>query len=295
VTETESPRPKKPAGWYSKAAKAERAGARSEERRRRKQAAAARARRKAAKLAKIAQMVKVAARRLAPIVLARSIERAREADPQNAKTKKKKAKKKAAKAVLPTSAPVSSAGYVDVIATMFRRGHIDKRAQRAAEVYRDAYDTVRSHGMSGTLNPDKTGGGGSHGRPPPEEVLVAAETLNLAASALGKLDSFIVEEMVGKGASAEDIAVKRYGAKGLSKDGIAKVRARLKDALTVLAEEWFPAARDRNSIVGEMADGAKPTDMGDDFRRTVEPANVAHAGAAGVAYGDKTSGRSGRR
>lgn len=258
-------RPKKPAGWYSATAKQQRARERSNKRRLKLAAERARLRRNAHRSERNVAMGKVAARRLAPKVLAKSIADAKAPPPRK---KPKKAK--------PTTVAVRPP---DTVVMLRKRGDITRVQERAAERYRDAFEAVQSHGLSGSLNPDRGGGGGSIGRGIAERVLIYAEDLNQAAKHLGRLDGITVSEIIGKGRSVEDFAKGRYGVgpdRVVPRRKIELVKDRLADALGVLAEFWFPAGVSKNRVSSWRAPGAKPVDDGQ--TTTFERKRVAHAG-----------------
>jgi len=197
------------------------------------------------------------------------------AEAEKAKQPKSKKKKKAAKVVAHRARPI------DEVAKLVGKGKIRGNQRRAADEYRDAYDLVQAYGMSGTLDPGKTGGGaGAHTGGLPEAIEAAAGVLNRAERLLGRTGYRIVREIIGDGCSIEEVAKGLYG--DASRAHVGLVQDRLVDALTVLAAAWYEPARERSTIVGSMAPGARPV-MSDARKAMVERGRVAHAG------GDKSA------
>jgi hypothetical protein len=293
LTADGSRRPKKPAGWYSKAAKDERRAASRDKRRKRLAAERARRRRNRHRLEALRKVtsgiVKSSARRMAPIILAEAIALAKEPVGKKAK-KHQKAKVQRAAVIQPRT--------VDNIAEMERRGQIQAAGARAAERFRDAFEAVSSQGISGTLDPDRGSGGGSTSAGGPgERVLILAGDLNDASRVLGSVDTKLVEEIVGRGRTVEEYARARYGA---GTDGRVRrrhlelVRGRLSEALGVLAVMWKLVGRERSRIVVSRSPDSR---LLDEQKSSIERMAVAHAAPGrSVTYGRaKPSGSKGKQ
>ncbi len=274
-----APTSKKPPGWYSSAARAEREAARLEKRRKKAAAERARARRKAERQKRAEEMVKASARRMAPYVLAEAIAKAKAPPP----------KKKPGKSGAKKPPPIMTRAF-DNVTEMARRGHLDNGQEEAARRYREAFEAVSSQGLKSTLNTAGAGGGASSSGGPGTRVMVLAGDLNQADQLLGTLDGMLVQEIVGKGVTVEEYARSRYGA---GRDGRAarkhldRVRGRLAEALSLLAVAWHITRSGRSRIVAHRSPGAVP---GDDQNAFVERATVAHAAPGKkVAYGKAAS------
>lgn len=124
------------------------------------------------------------------------------------------------------------------------RNKLDVRQSMAAETYRDAYETVhRSLGNAMDFN----GVGGSHvGVRHQEFVALAAERLTIARNLVGASGIAIIEHIVCNGHSQEDCARLVFGGDETQKPSDRDVNyagRRLREALSELAEEWYPRAR----------------------------------------------------
>jgi len=155
--EISDPRPKKPSGWHSREQKEARRLEAAKRRRDARRAKAARIRRRRRKIERLRDQrgafAEVATRKVERI---NAVEASRPAPP---KAKKRRHGRRATTSVV-------VARPHDTVTALYKRGVINGRAAQAAEKYRECYDIVSSHGMTGTLSPDR-GSGSSHGRAKP--------------------------------------------------------------------------------------------------------------------------------
>lgn len=177
---------------------------------------------------------------------------------------------------------------IDTVDALYRRKQIDRRQKEAADVYRDAFDAVGGGSIGGAMDFDKVRSGGSAGGSPTPAALIAAETLRHASAALGELDSMIMQLVVGVGHSVEHVAGIVLGKATLSARDQEHVGRRLREALTLLANKWFPLSKG-SAIRGEIAAGARPT-AGAAGTRDVG-ARTAHASGHAVRFSDETKAR----
>jgi hypothetical protein len=124
------------------------------------------------------------------------------------------------------------------------RNKLDVRQSMAAETYRDAFETV--HRSLGNAM-DFSGVGGSHvGVRHQEAVALAAERLKIARNLVGSSGIAIIEHIICRGHSQEDCARLVFGGDETQKPSDRDVNyagRRLRDALSELADEWHPRAR----------------------------------------------------
>ena len=131
---------------------------------------------------------------------------------------------------------------IDSLESMFRRKQIGPHQKRAADNYRDAFDGLTSTGRS--MDFDKVRAGTPGAQPAPTAPL-AAETIAGASKLLGRVDGDIVELIVGRGYTIEQAAARVFSKavkKKLSECDVDCVGKRLRDALTMLADEWHPVS-----------------------------------------------------
>jgi soluble cytochrome b562 len=171
---------------------------------------------------------------------------------------------------------------VDTISAMTRRGQLSERQARAAQRYRDAFDTITAS-LRGTLGKDGVMAGNGTGKTPSRPEMEAAADLNAAADLLGVLMRVILEEVVGIGRTIEDTAsvLCAHGRRANRADRDFIGRS-LREALDIMADKWWPQGRRNKGGVGGlgylsfMADGARPHDTG---AGTFERGRVIHATA----------------
>lgn len=164
----------------------------------------------------------------------------------------------------------------DTIDAMYRRHQLTPRQFQAAERYRNAVDTLASGGGSCTLDPDK-GGGSSTNRTPSPVALMAADDLNFATLRLGMIDGSIVWHIAGRGESIQECA-QRFMAEGIDRrrrhEVVRTVSDRLKAALDILANGWFPSARANPKLRGWVTPDHEPQTS---TQSEVKQGRTAHA------------------
>jgi hypothetical protein len=130
---------------------------------------------------------------------------------------------------------------VNTVTLLRKQGHVSDREVEAAEIFREAFDTING-GMTCTLNPDNVGGGSSSGRTPSENALWAAAIDRQARTLLGVEDYRVVCGIVGQGHTLEDLA--RVGkSKRTSQRQKALLSDRLRQGLITLGNAWLPVSR----------------------------------------------------
>ena len=102
---------------------------------------------------------------------------------------------------------------IDSVAVMTERRQIDSRQRRAADDYRDCYDTLAGAG-GGSLDFDRVHTGAAGGAPPGPPALLAAERLADARSVLGKADCARVAAIAGEGLTIQAAAARFLRAGG---------------------------------------------------------------------------------
>ncbi len=124
------------------------------------------------------------------------------------------------------------------------RNKLDVRQSMAAETYRDAFETV--HRGLGNMMDFSSVGGSQIGVRHQESVALAAERLKRARNLVGASGIAIIEHIVCRGHSQEDCARLLFGGDETQKPSDRDVNyagRRLRDALSELADEWHPRAR----------------------------------------------------
>lgn len=198
---------------------------------------------------------------------------------------------------------------MDTVDVMHKRRQITAEQKRAAEIYRDAFDECTAS-MGGVMDFDKVRGAGTPGAPLGPRSMEAAETLRQAREQLGQFSRDVVEFVVGRGYSIEETA-KRVSPTGkdifffkktVSDREVEAMGKRFRDALTELANLWFPKNQS-SKIRSHIADGAKPgaglagswgspgvdshgAPMGKPVHREVG-VRSAHANSHGVRFSDE--------
>jgi len=164
----------------------------------------------------------------------------------------------------------------DTIGNLKNRHHIGEAQYAAAIRYQQAFEATVA--LSSVLDPLKSGGSGFGPRSKSEGVLIAAQTLNQARLWLGVMTNFIVEQVVGKGYSIEEVAgmVKKRP----TRRDIDKTGADLRDGLTVLAAKWWGRyGKSQTEMVKAMlALDGKPDQVATGEFPRADRKNVAHAG-----------------
>ena len=171
--------------------------------------------------------------------------------------------------------------FVDTIENMYRRRQIDARQYQAAETYRDAAERVEG-GIPCPLDTSRVRTGTSISSPT-ESQLWAAAMLAEAERILGKIDGRIVAMVTTAGHSVHEVARQLFGAAaGKPRRGDAEhVGRRLREALTALADAWWPAPpQGRIRAVRDETDPA----MASSYPQSIEPGVVAHAARGRVRF-----------
>ncbi|RIK91756.1 MAG: hypothetical protein DCC73_14940 [Proteobacteria bacterium] len=135
---------------------------------------------------------------------------------------------------------VGVARRVDTIELLYRRKQITSRQRSAADLY-----ARYSHAVIGALpcalDVSRVRGGVGPGAPS-EAQLRAAQELAAAARVLGMIDERVIYFVVVEGRTVEGCARAIFGGDG--RERLAKhVGLRLRCALEVLADHWYPSAR----------------------------------------------------
>jgi hypothetical protein len=174
--------------------------------------------------------------------------------------------------------------YIDMIEAMYRRRQLNARQYQAASRYRDAAEAA-SRGVPCALDTSRIRGGNGAGSPT-ETQLWGAGVLHRAQQLLGKSQGLIVTLAVVEGMTFHEIAgaLFRRGVDGRVKRGDAEYAGRtLREALTMLADAWWPAApKGRIRAVRPVA--AQPP--ASPRTGAVTPGVVAHARAGRVRWTD---------
>lgn len=165
---------------------------------------------------------------------------------------------------------------IDPLAALTQRGHLKPVQVTAAKSYRDAFETVSSSSMRGTLG-NEGGGGGGHQKTPSEVILIAAQRLAEASAILGQWQGAVVEKIIGRGMTIEECEASMSGGGTRDRRRVSERRRMiselLRDGLDRLANRWHPAGKAGRIRVDRKPD-AVPTDTGStEFGRV----NVAHA------------------
>lgn len=133
---------------------------------------------------------------------------------------------------------------VDTIDGLFKRNQITIRQYDAAVMYRGAWEAVWSE-MRCALDQSVLGGGSGHSSPS-EAQLAGRGKLKEARKVLGLVDAWLVELVAGHGHSMAEAAVKLF--REASRSRVEYTGRRLRDALTVLSDQWFPSAPGRGQV-----------------------------------------------
>lgn len=177
---------------------------------------------------------------------------------------------------------------LDTIEDLYRHHRIDTRQYAAAERCRIAFERCEG-GMHCAL--DLTiSGGSSASRMIPRQQVQAAALVREIKQILGRIDGRVVELVCKDGLRLEQV-VERMGYR-ISRAMTSAISARLRDGLTVLADEWSPVKN--RGVRGEREADAKPTIpeyLSDEFehktfidRGRIKPGGVAHATSNRVNY-----------
>lgn len=137
---------------------------------------------------------------------------------------------------------------VDSIDLMYRARQIDQRQHDAASAYRRATETLFS-GYRCPLDQSEVGGGGGVASPTEAQVRAAARLVD-ARKMLGMIDGCVVALVVGEGLSVIDAARRIHGGADPTEREWRAVAGRLRAALDVLADTWFPL-RSHGAIVAD--------------------------------------------
>lgn len=165
--------------------------------------------------------------------------------------------------------------HVDTIDMLYRRRQIDGRQRQAACEYRDVAERCGG-GIPCPLDASRVRSGG-HIPSPTEAQLVAAQTLAEASRILGHLDNQLVLCVACHGMGIEEAAGQVLGRSRdgrVSRDDALHAGRRLRTALTVLADFWWPVGK--RAIRGVQFFDAE-SDMRPAQDGTIEPGNVVHA------------------
>lgn len=172
---------------------------------------------------------------------------------------------------------------LDPIEVLYKRGKIKQPQRDAAIKYRGAYE--RQNGsLTGTLDPDKTGGGGSGSRTPHSGVLAACDLVAEAHAVLGVVVAPVVRYIAGHGLTIEQCATVIYGPTDKRGDLYRNriiIADMLKQGLTALAVQWrLEAAASNQQQIRASSDGARATVMNIEIVR----GKVAHAARGKLDY-----------
>lgn len=171
---------------------------------------------------------------------------------------------------------------VDTVDMLYRRRQIDARQRQAADMFKNAHDAMIA-GIPCALDQSRVGGGSAHSPAPGETALWGAETMAEASRVLGLLDGAILHMVLGNGMTIEEAAARIHGAdaRGRAGERDAKhVGRRLREALTMLADEWYPVRKGHMVRSGELAGiVAGPAGL-------IEQGRWAHAGGGRVFTSD---------
>lgn len=172
--------------------------------------------------------------------------------------------------------------FVDTVEMLYRRRQIDARQYQAAETYREAMEKVES-GIPCTLDTSRVRGGGI-ATSPTEAQLWAAALLGEAERILGKIDGRIVS-LVVSGSGLREVAVKMFGLNGaqVTEPDWKHAGRRLREALTVLADTWWP--QPPSGRIRVVRDDTPMADAGD-RAGVIEAGRVAHASRGRVRFSD---------
>lgn len=164
---------------------------------------------------------------------------------------------------------------VDPIDLMYRAKQIDAREYQAASAYREAAELLFS-GYRCPLDQSVVAGSGGTASPTMAAVKAAAK-LHEAARLLGMIDGCVVMLVAGEGMTVAEAAQKMLGGRAPSEPEAKAVGGRLRQALQLLATQWFPV-RDRAAIVGlrRFDPKAMDTRLGEVMRGSF--AHVTHSG-----------------
>lgn len=161
---------------------------------------------------------------------------------------------------------------VNAIEHMRQRKHISAHQYKAAERMWLAYETIYGQ-TGGSMDMDRSRGGGLPGAPPLPAYLEAADTLSFAKRILYPMDYRIVSLVACMGESIDRVAA-IVGHRIASRSDKEDIGRRLRTALKELADRWFGSdgKDDERKIVGERTDTAYTVQPG-----TVMQGHVAHA------------------
>lgn len=174
--------------------------------------------------------------------------------------------------------------YVDMIEMMYRRRQIDARQHMAANRYREAAEAA-SGGMPCALDMSRVRGGSGPGSPT-EAQLWGAGVLQRAQHILGQTDGAIITLAVVEGLGVHEIAGRmfRRDEAGRVRRGDAEhVGRRLREALSTLADAWWPAQREGRIRAVRDPDAVQ---VAYPISGSIEPGVVAHARPGRVRFTD---------
>lgn len=140
-------------------------------------------------------------------------------------------------------------------------------------MYRKTEEALRGT-MPCTLDLSRARGGGGVGTPT-QVLMIASETMESAHKLLGKMDSRIVSAISTDGHSIDGAAKLLYPSNSAGKQArwVAEhVGRRFREALTILAEAWFP----RQTLSRIVATPVDKTQMVN-VAGAVTPGKVAHS------------------
>lgn len=166
---------------------------------------------------------------------------------------------------------------VNAIEHMRQRKHISAHQYKAAERMWLAYETIYGQ-TGGSMDMDRSRGGGLPGAPPLPAYIEAAETLSFAKRVLYPMDYRIISLVACLGKSIDEAAAmvcdRRLDGRLPVRSDKEEVGRRLRAGLRELADRWFGSdgRDDERRIVGERANVVYTVQPG-----TVMQGHVAHA------------------
>lgn len=138
---------------------------------------------------------------------------------------------------------------VDIVDDAERRGRWDAGQVAAARRWRGAWETVQAGGLavSDLAVTSRGRGRGSHGAPPPEHLLAAAQDLREARACVGEVTDAILVIVLGEGRTIREACGVLFPCRSVTEREEAErgLGGAIRIALEGLARAWGYASRPR--------------------------------------------------